>query len=528
MLMISSLIFGAALSGCLDSVLDDDDDGVKNDVDNCVSVSNPDQLDTDQDSLGDECDDDDDGDGSVDSDDAFPKDATEQIDSDGDGTGNNADSDDDDDGWGDGTESECVTDPLDADSVPDDADSDGTCDTVDSDDDGDGTLDTSDAFPLDPDESSDIDGDGVGDNTDDDDDDDGTLDTSDAFPTDPNEDTDTDGDGTGDNADTDDDNDGVMDYVDPCPNSSFDSSDLDYDLDGCYNNEDEDDDNDGVTDDSDNCPLGWRTWTQDSSTDHDLDGCHDTFEDTDDDNDGTLDVYDQCPVGYPNWDSLSWYEDFDSDGCKDMGGCPDYCDEDLDDDNDGILDPNDFFDYGNGVYTIVITQWDADPNDCDYDTSCGSPDVEFRIAYDLDCDYADSDNDGVEDWDIEVNSTALYDVRSLGDGMTTNLLSLSVDIPDDATSFCYKITVLDLDSGWLSDYYEGLNWWSFDGVGYSSGIFEINLNPHTDSNVTYSTIGDGEDYQCGITVRNVITDDYGYFYHRIYQTYYDASDVYSS
>jgi uncharacterized repeat protein (TIGR03806 family) len=58
----------------------------------------------------------------------------------------------------------------------------------DPDSDDDGVPDDEDAFPDDPDESSDADGDGTGDN-------------ADAFPNDPDETTDTDGDGIGDNAD---------------------------------------------------------------------------------------------------------------------------------------------------------------------------------------------------------------------------------------------------------------------------------------------------------------------------------------
>ena len=56
--------------------------------------------------------------------------------------------------------------------------------------------------------------DGIGNNADTDDDGDDEPDLSDAFPLDPAETTDTDGDGIGNNADTDDDGDGVEDNND--------------------------------------------------------------------------------------------------------------------------------------------------------------------------------------------------------------------------------------------------------------------------------------------------------------------------
>jgi len=81
--------------------------------------------------------------------------------------------------------------------------------------DGDGVVDSNDAFPNDPSETTDTDGDGVGDNADAfptdptrtdinptiDTDGDGVPDVNDAFPNDDSETVDTDGDGVGDNAD---------------------------------------------------------------------------------------------------------------------------------------------------------------------------------------------------------------------------------------------------------------------------------------------------------------------------------------
>ena len=99
----------------------------------------------------------------------------------------------------------------------------------DTDTDGDGVNNAEDAFPYDPNESSDLDGDGVGDNTDPDDDGDGVLDDDDAFPENAAEWMDTDSDGTGDNADSDDDNDGVDDYQDAFPKDDRGSADSDGD-----------------------------------------------------------------------------------------------------------------------------------------------------------------------------------------------------------------------------------------------------------------------------------------------------------
>ena len=287
--------------------IDQDNDGISDANDNCPSIANTDQLDTDNDGDGDACDTDDDNDGTPDTEDAFPLDPNEDTDTDGDGTGDNADTDDDNDGQ------------SDAASMATDTDGDATPDCMDTDDDNDGTPDSEDAFPLDENEDTDTDGDGIGNNADDDDDNDGTPDSEDAFPLDENEDTDTDGDGIGDNADTDDDNDGTPDSEDAFPLDE--SEDTDTDGDGTGDNTDTDDDNDGIPDTEDNFPLG-------GDLDTDGDGTPDNVV-TDDDNDGIPDTEDAFP--------LDQDEDTDTDG----DGTGDNAD--TDDDNDGTPDSEDDF-----------------------------------------------------------------------------------------------------------------------------------------------------------------------------------------
>jgi hypothetical protein len=200
--------------------LDADADSIGNNADNCILISNADQVDTDSDGLGNKCDDDDDGDGVSDSLDLFPLDDSEILDTDGDGTGNNADDDDDNDGVLDVNDAF----PLDSgESI--DTDGDGTGNNQDLDDDGDRILDSEDAFPLDGSESVDTDNDGVGNNADPDDDDDGVSDGADAFPLDPTESIDTDGDGIGNNSDSDDDGDGISDQQDAFPLLNTESTD---------------------------------------------------------------------------------------------------------------------------------------------------------------------------------------------------------------------------------------------------------------------------------------------------------------
>ena len=79
-------------TGCADSQLDTDGDGVVNSVDQCPNTPAGTTVDTDGCAL------DSDGDGVIDDEDAFPQDPSETTDTDGDGIGNNADPDDDNDG----------------------------------------------------------------------------------------------------------------------------------------------------------------------------------------------------------------------------------------------------------------------------------------------------------------------------------------------------------------------------------------------------------------------------------------------
>jgi len=303
---------------------DMDGDNIPDGDDNCPDISNPDQLDTDSDTIGNACDGDDDNDGTEDTNDQCPLDPSGIADYDGDGMCNTSDTDDDNDGIDDINDN-CI---LRSNSNQENYDGDNWGDKCDEDDDNDGITDILDAFPLNEAAHDDADNDGfvdswnescdtqcqstsgltqdncpainnpsqqdtdgdlLGDSCDNDDDNDGTNDSEDQCPLDPTGIIDTDLDGNCDISDSDDDNDGIEDLQDNCPlNANADQTDTDTDSlgDSC----DSDDDNDGVDDSNDQCPLDPT-----GIIDTDLDGiCN--ASDTDDDNDSIKDLQDNCPL----------------------------------------------------------------------------------------------------------------------------------------------------------------------------------------------------------------------------------------
>ena len=366
---------------------------------------------------------DDDNDGVLDDDDLDPIDPCISTDTDGDGLADELgatnlngtacdpadytiDEDDDDDTWSDADEATCGSDPLVANSTPDDFEGDHICDIMDSDDDNDGVDDDMDAFPLNASEVADNDGDGVGDNADVDDDNDNVTDGLDEFPFDGTEWVDTDGDGTGDNADTDDDGDGVEDGNDAFPLDATEWDDTDGD--GLGDNKDPDDDGDNVADVADPFPLDSTEWADD-----DGDGIGNNADD-DDDGDGYDDVNDAFPEDPSEWvdtdgDGQGDNSDADDDGDGVNDGIDDFpmdSTEWIDTDGDGIGDNTDDDDDGDGVLDVddafplnpaETADFDGDgvgDNADSDDDGDSQPDISDAFPYDVN-EWIDTDGDGI-------------------------------------------------------------------------------------------------------------------------------------
>jgi hypothetical protein len=304
-------------------LVDTDGDGINdgnglNALDNCILISNVDQLDRDQDQTGDLCDNDDDNDGVLDVNDNCPLYVNaDQLNTDQDGFGDICDLDDDNDGVLDRIDNCALT------TNPDqgDNDLDGFGNQCDGDDDNDGVLDDDDncIYIFNPDQRStqggelgdacslDVDGDGIVDGQD------NCLEVSNPSQSD------MDLDGFGDVCDEDPDGDQLIDAEDNCPfvfnpplpldEPNEDGAliaQADNDEDGIGDVCDDDDDNDGVTDELDTCPDDLNV-----NTDQDRDG-----------------IDDVCDVCVDSFDPLQRDTDNDGDG--------DVCDEDMD--NDLIID----------------------------------------------------------------------------------------------------------------------------------------------------------------------------------------------
>jgi hypothetical protein len=184
---------GQVDEGC---IIDSDGDQVGDNMDNCVNTPNPDQMNTDNDLMGNACDPDDDNDGVIDAQD--PNNANPNICGDTDG-----DLCDD-----------CSSGTYNPSADGTDTDGDGTCNTGDTDDDNDGVLDASDVADLNPQVCQDVENDTCDDCSQNPTSTSSQLPWPVYFPSTANDGIDIDGDGICDQGDIDDDNDADPDTTD--------------------------------------------------------------------------------------------------------------------------------------------------------------------------------------------------------------------------------------------------------------------------------------------------------------------------
>ncbi len=194
------------------------------------------------------------------------------------------------------------------------------------------------------------------------------------------------------------DSDTHADWLDNCPSiSNADQANHDGDMYGdvC----DDNDDNDHLLDELDGCPLGDLGWAPTNLNDYDNDGCYDMGEDSDDDGDGVEDDNDSCPTGmHWGWTSNAT-NDLDGDGCKDSL-------EDVDDDADGIEDTIDECPLGDfGWFSDEFTDSDGDGcrdiSEDEDDDGDGYADSEDGCPLEAVTNISDNDGDGCIDTVME-------------------------------------------------------------------------------------------------------------------------------